>query len=228
MKTLKIKSLLALLAVIGLGLVSCETLNGPEDYDPGEEELGSIFTSAIELNQLDVEGGIDDEFEIEEIYSFEEGGEGDLREYGKKGRKGYERGCKGVELNGIMRDLDLTDEQKEETKVIIENTKECSSEYFEALRDATRAIVEPYNEQRQAIKESVKSGDLTREDAITQLDALKEQIRAELDASNEVAALKESISTCRETFKSDFALILTEDQLVIWNEWLAEKEAELI
>ena len=71
-----------------------------------------------------------------------------------------------------------------------------------------------------AVAEEVK------EEAKAELEALRELIKADLDASEEVAAIKESIKACREAFNSSFSEILTDQQLEIWNSHLAEKEEE--
>lgn len=235
MKTLKMKNMyLALIAMVGFGLISCENMNEPLPYDEDDTAVGgieAIITSSIELDDLEIEGGtLEEAFEIEEIEAYEECDDNRPEhqdKFGRKGRKGFKRKMRGVHLKGIFSDLALTDEQKEQNKLLVEDLKVCSSEYFEALRTATRAIVEPYNEQRTGIKELVRSGDLTKEEAKEQLDALREEIKAELEASEEVAALKESIKACRETYKTAFTALLTAEQLEIWNAFLAEKEAEL-
>ena len=117
--------------------------------------------------------------------------------------------------------LELTPEQKAQIREFMIAHRRCEREAIMALREAQKPILEAANQERRAIMEQVKNGDLTREEAGALLRALNERVREAMQNSSEVIAAHQALRNCWDELLRNIASILTPEQLVKWERFLA-------
>ena len=141
----------------------------------------------------------------------------------RRGHHGGSKG-KGLHLGFLFYKLDLSEDQKEALKTLMEGNRECLAEPFEQFREAAKEIMEGTKEQIQAIRDQVKAGDLTREEAREELKILSAATREEIENCEACIEAREAVCACNTTMFDSIGtdLELTKEQLVVWNEWLSE------
>ena len=128
------------------------------------------------------------------------------------------------EFMRVFRAMELTDEQKAELRPFFEAHFACASDLLLTLRESERAIIQSAREERQSIMAQFRAGELTREEAIAELRQLNLRTKQALLENPEREAAREALKECRDLLLENIASILTEEQLLIWEEWLAERE----
>lgn len=126
------------------------------------------------------------------------------------------------DLRGILPCLQLTSEQKTQLEGFLKSHRECVKAALDAHKTATEPVRTRLKELGKSLREQVKAGTITREDAAAQMKAAQEAAKAETQAADE--ALKAALEACKATLYGQIAGILTADQLTIWNNWLATGE----
>lgn len=125
-------------------------------------------------------------------------------------------------LKQIFKKLNLTEEQLAQVKVFNQQHSDCVKLAMEELRASEQAIFEAANTQRKAILDSLKDSLITKDAAKLALKELgkttKEALKNNPLRETAMAAVKE----CLKTYFENIATILTEEQLVIWNEYLTK------
>ena len=124
----------------------------------------------------------------------------------------------------IFKDLNLTSDQIESVKTLMEAHRECMHPAFEYLREVNGDLLEAANEERRLIHQQVADGLITREEAHELLRILNEETREAVrnnPASEEAHA---EMCACKLTLLEAVAQILDDAQLIIWNEWVAQLE----
>jgi Spy/CpxP family protein refolding chaperone len=214
------KKIAALLVLSLFGLVSCDKIDGGNGPEDGETDEPIIFTSISEFDEIDVSGSLSEKLDATHVYGYEEKLEGSERAMkGKRGpKRGPKKGAKKHDQRGVMGKLDLSDEQKEQIKTFADARKECASGYFELLREVTSSVLEQFEGQREAIVAEYQAGNITKEEAGDQLEALKNEVKAALEGSAERTALIEELKACQETYRENVMSILSEEQLAIWED----------
>lgn len=129
-----------------------------------------------------------------------------------------------LKLGMLLRMLELDSAQRLLVKGFFEEFEDCVKEYRIALREAQRAIIENANAQRRAIMESLKAGEITREQAWQALKELREQTRQEMETNEDIVAAREGIKDCHDALLENIKSILTPKQLAIWNKFFGIKE----
>ncbi len=125
-------------------------------------------------------------------------------------------------LARILRALDLTEDQKAQVKTFLVDFRQCTREAVVDLRASEKEILAPFNEQRRTVVAAWKNGEITREQALTQLKALNAQAREALKNNPQREIACEAMKLCRKTLLDKIGSVLTDEQLVKWNEWLAK------
>jgi len=139
-------------------------------------------------------------------------------------RRGHHGGYKGkgLHLGRIFYQLDLSEDQRAELKTLMEGNRECLAEPFEQFREAAKEIMEGKKEQVRSIRDEVKAGGLTREEAHEQLKMLNETTREEIENCEACVEAREAICACNNSLFESIGTELTDEQLEVWNEWLSE------
>lgn len=133
---------------------------------------------------------------------------------------------KHIALSQIFKKLNLSADQKAQLKVFQDEHRECVRLAMQTLRETEREIIQTANEQRKAIMQQVKDSIITKEVAKVQLQELAAATRSEL-RNNPARAIAEAVLLeCRNTFISNITAILTEEQLVKWNQFLERMNPE--
>ena len=169
MKNRSIVKLLTSTLFLFFVLIGCneksEMINDPSDnlsatgdyYVLGiEDAMNSINDATLESDMgfaTYFEGG-----------KFPPRGEFGFRRHGDHG--GFFGGFRGrgLHLGFLFYKLDLSEDQKEAIKTLMEGNRECLTEPFEQFREAAKEIMEGTREQMQAIRDQFKAGTITRED----------------------------------------------------------------
>ena len=75
-----------------------------------------------------------------------------------------------------------------------------------------------------AIRDQVKAGNLTRNEAHEEIKLINEAVREEIENCEDCIEAREAICACNTTLFESIGteLNLTEEQPEIWNEWLSE------
>lgn len=126
------------------------------------------------------------------------------------------------DLRAILPCLQLTAEQRTELETLMSAHRDCVKSALDAHKAATQPIRARLQELGKSLREQVKAGTITREDAAAQMRAAQEAVKAEMKAADE--ALKAALEACKTRLYTQIAGLLTPEQLRIWNNWLATGE----
>lgn len=127
----------------------------------------------------------------------------------------------GNHLGGILRAVDLTEEQQEQVRELMDAHRECAKEPLASICETNRAILDAANEQRQAILDALESGEIDRQEAREQLWDLNEATREAIRENPDNQAAQEALCACRAVLLDGIRAILDEEQQVVWDEWIA-------
>ncbi|MFH1051789.1 MAG: hypothetical protein V1779_12780 [bacterium] len=218
MKNYKSLILATLTLVLMLGISSCNKSDGPTDgswsmYDSPVWQIPEPDNSAADI----VEGTLDMPFDL--VAQNE-----DVRfcdNTGMYNTKMFQERRKFMPLAKILRALQLDDLQKEQVKGFMLDFRLCHREAMLALRESEKELLAPFNEQRRLIYEAYKSGEITREEAARQLKLLAQEVRQVMKDNPARIEACEAMKECRRLLLANIGGVLTEEQLVKWNEWLS-------
>ncbi len=129
---------------------------------------------------------------------------------------------KGKYLGLIFKKLVLTDTQKESIKIYMDEFRECLADPIKQFREVAKEVFEAKKEQIIAIRDQVKAGELTREEARELIKEINIATREEIENCEACIEAKEAMLVCKNALFENIASILEEDQLIIWNEWLSK------
>jgi hypothetical protein len=127
-------------------------------------------------------------------------------------------------LGRILRALDLSEEQRAAISEDLLAHHDCMREAMLALREAEYELISAANEDRRAIYEQLRNGELTREEAQEAIRQIFEDLRNDLENDEGVQAARAAVEDCFDTLFENIAGELTEEQLEMWNEWLENYE----
>lgn len=140
--------------------------------------------------------------------------------HGGRGGRGHEGGIGDITPLGIRSyrtaasQLGLSGEQDALFRTYISDLRECAGDAAATYRTAREAAIAPYKSAIDAIREAVKAGTMTREEAKTQLDSIRTAFEAAIAPLNE--GLRASVAACRSTFEAAVEAMLTAEQLALW------------
>lgn len=146
--------------------------------------------------------------------------------FGGNGRLGHgpQSGRPGAHLGPILRELDLSDEQREQIRDLMAEYRACAEGPLSEFRELNQDILEQANEERQAILDALHNGDLTREEAHAKLQDLIERTREALGSNPDNAATQEALCECKLGHFEAIRAVLTPEQQAVWDEWVAGLE----
>lgn len=217
MKTIFAKAALAIAALaLTFSLASCDRGNGATGPvgDEFEDALFYINEAVVEDAEV-VEASIENEMDIPEYGEFAESMRPDRRDNDRKPPKRHHF------LGRVLRSLDLTDEQKAEVRILLEENRDCVREAKAALWEARMEIIRAANEERRAVIESYRNGEIERDAAVEQIKAINQAAREELRGLQELAEVtRAAIEDCNKALFDAIGQILDEEQLEKWNAFL--------
>lgn len=135
-------------------------------------------------------------------------------------RKDFSPGKSGRHLLQILRKLNLSENQKTEVKDFISEHKDCVKGPLQDLRTLVGPILADANAKRKDIIAKYKDGIITREEAKAQIEALNKATRELINNDPGMAIIKSALCDCKSNLFRNIASILTDDQKIIWNDWV--------
>jgi hypothetical protein len=142
------------------------------------------------------------------------------------GNKDYwKKYVKHIAFERIMKQLNLTDEQKTQIKQFIQSHKDCMEAALEDLRTALQPILETAKTQRQAIVNNYKNGTIDKKEALKELSDLNKQTRLNIKNDANVQAAITKIQDCRKALFDNIKSILTDTQKTKFETWLIKLHA---
>lgn len=142
------------------------------------------------------------------------------------GPKGGDKGDKGDKRDGTFKKLNLTGEQQGAIDILIQQRKACEDQAIAAVRAAEQAVLAPFKAERQAIEAALKAGTITREEAHTQMQGVDVRQKAAMQADATLTAARATLKGCHDTFNVAVRALLTAEQQVIWDNFLANPPAK--
>lgn len=212
-----------------MALVACN--NNPADSDNSLGQSLALNYNSGELAVISVEDAMDalQDPTLEDSMRFHD----DLfrghhfRRGGRFGRGGPQMGgprmlrdSTGNHLGSILRYLSLEETQRTLVRDLMDAHRSCMQEPLEAFRAANESVLEAANVLRRAIKDSVQSDLLTREEAKVKLQALRDTTHEAILANPDSAAPIADMCACKQTLLDAIAAILDDTQLAGWNDWI--------
>ena len=217
MKNFKLTLMALLVGFVFFGLNSCNQTSEPSTattFDSPEWMVEYPDASAGDIigGTLDQPFGLCDEANDVRMMNGDDRRGGDDRMTDKR---------KFMPLARVLRQLGLDDAQKELLQGFMFDYRICIRESVMDLREAEQALMAPFNERRREIFAAYKNGDITREEAMLQLQTLREEIKAALEENDFRLQACEAMKECQKAFFESIRSMLTEEQQVIWDEWVA-------
>ncbi|ROL58220.1 hypothetical protein D9V84_00350 [Bacteroidetes/Chlorobi group bacterium Naka2016] len=127
-----------------------------------------------------------------------------------------------VPLGRILKQLNLTDEQKAQIQEFMQAYRDCVKSALMALRESERQILQQANQARQQVREQLQSGAITREEAWQQLRQINERTREALINNPVRQQVLQQLKECWDTFIANIKSILTDEQNALFDELLAK------
>lgn len=122
----------------------------------------------------------------------------------------------------LIQKLNLTTEQKPIVEQFLIEHRTCVEACVKGLKDAERQILMNARIQEEKIKSKLKNGEITGEQARRELRQLREKTNAQLKELPK-GKVRECIKSCDDQFIARLKEILTPEQKIILEQWLASR-----
>ena len=246
-KTLIASRMILSAIVIMFVLNSCEQLTGVTDTEPiiSTDDYSSYSfyaeVPALQADGIGTEASLTSEMQLSTDMPFSMSDDNMDKKPGddKGGKKpgddkgGKKHGDKNIDnphktpmpkgpFNKIFADMKLDSLQREAIKVLIEAHRNCEREAVTALKAAQLPYIQLGNENRKAIMESLKAGEITKEEAKALLKELNDNIRAQMESDPVVQATLAQLKACFDTLLASIRETLTPEQQILWDEFVAK------
>jgi hypothetical protein len=119
--------------------------------------------------------------------------------------------------------LNLSAEQRGTVGRLLNAHNDCVKSALEALRAAEKAILEAAKAREREIKQQVRDGAITREEARTQLRALNQRTREALKSLPGREEARAAVKACDDAFIAALRGLLDEKQAGILDSWLTRR-----
>jgi len=190
-------SIIIIAAFFVIFLASCEQNTGPNTANNDDVAYGSVYVP--DLESVD---GICDDANLQNKMCFH----------------GKDNPFKKVALKGIARKLNLTEEQQTQVSTFLQEHIDCITLIVENLKADQTTIIENANAERTAVLEQLANGEI---DTVTARQMMKDISTAKRSALQELReTARIAMEECATILFENIQSILTEEQLVIWQEWL--------
>jgi hypothetical protein len=187
-------TLLSLIAVFCLGIIGCS------NTETGPTEPEAMYTTMV----VESDGSISEQ-PIE-------------RPNPDKGKK-----VAPSPFVDLLRLLNLTPEQRPLVERLLIQHRECTQSCIETLKTAEREILMNARVEENKIKDAVKAGTITKEVARRELAQLKKSTQERLKALPR-EKVRECLKGCDTQFLNSLKEILTSEQKIILEKWIASRQ----
>jgi hypothetical protein len=123
----------------------------------------------------------------------------------------------------LLRLLNLTPEQRPLVERLLIQHRECTQSCIETLKTAEREILMNARVEENKIKDAVKAGTITKEVARRELAQLKKSTQERLKALPR-EKVRECLKGCDTQFLNSLKEILTSEQKIILEKWIASRQ----
>ena len=123
----------------------------------------------------------------------------------------------------LLRLLNLTPEQKPLVERLLIQHKQCTQSCIETLKTAEREIFMNARIEEKKIKDAVKAGTITKEVARRELAKLKQSTQEKLKSLPK-DKVRECLQGCDTQFLNSLKEILTPEQKIILEKWIASRQ----
>lgn len=123
----------------------------------------------------------------------------------------------------LLRLLNLTPEQRPLVEKLLTQHKQCTQSCIETLKTAEREILMNARIEEKKIKDGVKAGTITKEVARRELAQLKQSTQEKLKALPK-DKVRECLQGCDTQFLNSLKEILTPEQKIILEKWIASRQ----
>jgi Spy/CpxP family protein refolding chaperone len=123
----------------------------------------------------------------------------------------------------LLRLLNLTPEQRPLVERLLIQHRECTQSCIETLKTAEREILMNARLEEKKIKDAVKAGTITKEVARRELAQLKKSTQERLKALPR-EKVRECLQGCDTQFLNSLKEILTPEQKIIVEKWIASRQ----
>ena len=103
--------------------------------------------------------------------------------------------------------------------------EDCAKAVRDALRASEQALMEPFKAQRDEVKAKVEAGEITKDEARALVREINAAAREALKSNPERAAAQAALQACRDAFIAGLRAVLTPDQIVVLDQWIADPGA---
>ena len=134
----------------------------------------------------------------------------------------------GLHLHMALDSLNLSEEQRNQVVEFLGQYRECISEPITAFRTEAQSIIDDAKVQRQALRDSLIAGVITREEARAQIQVINQEKRQEMQTLAETLGLQDAICACREVLLQDILSILDETQAATFQLWLDARQGPCV
>lgn len=191
-------TLLSIITILSFGLVGCSNM-GTEPTEP--TQIFATYNSTEEMTQG------------------EEVGE---RKPDRKDTVNKPKPRPTI-FGDLLVKLNLTSEQKPVVERLLSEHKACVDACVKGLKDAEREIMINARLQEKTIKEKVKKGEITREQARIELRQLRERVNMQLKELPK-DKVRECVKSCDTTFLLKLKEILSPEQREILQKWWVNRQ----
>jgi len=197
-------SIIIIAAFFVVFLASCEQNTGPNAANNDDAAFGSVYVP--DLESVD---GICDDANLQNKMRFH----------------GKDNPFKKVALKGIARKLNLTEEQQTQVSTFLQEHRDCITLIVENLKADQTTIIENANAERTAVLEQLANGEIDTATARQMIKDISTAKRSALQELRETARI--AMEECATILFENIQSILTEEQLVIWQQWLEKFNTQL-
>jgi Spy/CpxP family protein refolding chaperone len=125
-------------------------------------------------------------------------------------------------LGRILKELNLTDEQKAQIREFFNAYHDCVKSAMTALRESEKQILDQANQARRQVMEQLKSGAIDRQTAMEQLRQINQRTREALINNPVRQQTLEQLKNCWDTLISNIKSVLTDEQNALFDQLLAK------
>lgn len=220
MKTLKALTVAFSILLIA-GLYSCNETGTVDNTVADEYAAPEFFTDGLNVPEPEVQ---ECDFQNEMMLMNEAdfvGPRDDRHPRFGRGERDH-RPPRFLHFGPIFREMQLTTEQLQTVRGFMQSHEDCIRAARQLFMLSIREIMQTANTQRTAVITAYRNGTITREQASEQLQAINQTVRQAMENNPAKDLLKADMKDCLLTLFANIRSILTADQLVIWDAWVAD------
>lgn len=211
---MKFKTLISALFAFALilGINACDK-DGPTDFDKDDFDFSGFVLAAETADEYISYADLDNDVQILAAFDDDRGRGVDMR---RRPNRGDYRGF-GV----ILSQLRLEDEQIGSVRLAMMAYRDCIKEAMTDLREKALELMAGFRVERREIWTLLQDSEITREEAMEMMQALNLRVREAMAGLDARKAACEAMKICRADMFDAIREVLTDEQLEMFNEWVA-------